>query len=316
MELFEKSGIMSIGSRLRWLTETLTRDAAEIYRLYGIDMKPKWFPVLYMLSGDAGCPVTAIAKAIGQSHPSVSNIIKELKGAGLVEERHDATDRRMTAVTLTPAGIRLRNALEKVCRAVERAVKDIEAESGHKLWSALDNWETQLAEKSLLHRVADLKKRHEGRGIEIVPYTPEHLAAFKRLNIMWINSHWSLEPHDLEVLGNPQASILDKGGYIFVALVDNEPMGVVAMCRMENPAYDFELAKLAVDPRARGTGIGEKICRAAIDHVRSLGAKRIFLESNTLLRPAISLYRKLGFNELEEYHPAYQRGDIQMELTI
>lgn len=133
---------------------------------------------------------------------------------------------------------------------------------------------------------------------------------------MWINSHWSLEPHDLEALNDPYTSILSKGGYIFVALVDGIPMGVVALCRMDGSEYDFELAKLAVDPEARGTGLGEKICRVALDRAQQLGAKKIFLESNTMLKPAINLYRKLGFTELQEYHPAYERGDIQMELTL
>lgn len=133
---------------------------------------------------------------------------------------------------------------------------------------------------------------------------------------MWINSHWSLEPHDLEVLNDPDASILSQGGHIFVALVNGEPMGVVALCRMDGTEYDFELAKLAVDPEARGTGLGEKMCRTAPERARQSGAKKIFLESNTILKPTISLYRKLGFTELKEYHPAYERGDIQMELTL
>lgn len=181
---------------------------------------------------------------------------------------------------------------------------------------ALDNWEASLAEKSLLKRVKEAKSRHDHTHVEVVDYQPEHLITFKRLNIMWINSHWSLEPHDLEVLNDPDASILSQGGHIFVALVNGEPMGVVALCRMDGTEYDFELAKLAVDPEARGTGLGEKMCRTAPERARQSGAKKIFLESNTILKPAISLYRKLGFTELKEYHPAYERGDIQMELTL
>lgn len=49
MVFFEKSGILAMGSRLRWLADIVTRDAAEIYRMYDIDIKPKWFPILYML---------------------------------------------------------------------------------------------------------------------------------------------------------------------------------------------------------------------------------------------------------------------------
>ena len=316
MIFFDKSGIMAIGSRLRWLSDEITREAAEIYKLYGIEIKPKWFPVLFMLFDGTDCTVTGIVKAIGQSHPSVSNIVKELKNAGLVTEGKSDEDRRTTIITLTEKGLDLKDKLIQVCKDVESIVQTIEIQSSDKLWLALDNWEKALAEKSLLKRVQDEKALRDKQVVEIVDYRPEYFMTFKRLNIMWINSHWSLEPHDLEVLNDPDSSILSKGGHIFVALVDGVPMGVVALCRMEGTEYDFELAKLAVDPEARGLGVGEKMCRATLEFARKSGVRKIFLESNTLLKPAINLYRKLGFKELEEYHPAYARGDIQMELTL
>ena len=307
---------MAIGSRLRWLADEITREAAEIYKLYGIEIKPKWFPVLFMLFDGSDCSVTGIAKAIGQSHPSVSNIVKELKNAGLVTDGKSDEDRRTTIITLTKRGLDLKDRLTQVCKDVGSIVRTIETQSSDKLWLALDNWEKALAQKSLFKRVEEEKALRDNQVVEIVDYRPEYFMTFKRLNIMWINSHWSLEPHDLEVLNDPDSSILSKGGHIFVALVDGEPMGVVALCRMEGTEYDFELAKLAVDPEARGLGVGEKMCRAALEFARKSGDRKIFLESNTLLKPAINLYRKLGFKELEEYHPAYERGDIQMELTL
>ena len=305
-----------MGSRLRWLADVVTRDAAEIYKMYGIDIKPKWFPVLYMLFEGTDYSVTGIAKAIGQTHPSVSNIVKELKAAGLVTDGKSDEDHRSTIVAFTDKGKEMMPRLRRVCDDVESVVRSIESQAADRLWQAIDNWERALSEKSLLKRVEEKKAARDSRLVEVVDYSPEYLMTFKRLNIMWINSHWSLEPHDLELLNDPDASILSKGGHIFVALVDGEPMGVVAMCRMDGDEYDYELAKLAVDPEARGTGLGEKLCRVALEWARQQGSKRIFLESNTILKPAISLYRKLGFTELKEYHPAYARGDIQMELTL
>lgn len=316
IELFEKSGILSLGSRLRWLSDMVTKEAGEIYKLYGLEIKPKWFPVLYMLFKGEDNSVTGIAKAIGQTHPSVSNLVKDLVAAGLVTEAKNESDRRTTLVRLTEKGLSMKSQLTKVSKDVMAVVAAIDSKSTDKLWAAIDYWEHCITEKSLFSRVADEKRRRESRTVEIVDYRPEHLAVFKRLNIMWINSHWSLEPHDLETLSSPEDSILSKGGCILVALIDGVPMGVVALCRMENNEYDFEMAKLAVNPEARGTGLGEAICRAAIERAKSLGAKKLFLESNTLLKPAINLYRKLGFTELKEYHPAYERGDIQMELII
>lgn len=305
-----------MGSRLRWLADVVTRDAAEIYKIYGIDIKPKWFPVLYMLFKGTDYSVTGIAKAIGQTHPSVSNIVKELKAAGLVTDGKSDEDHRSTIVAFTDKGKEMMPRLRRVCDDVESVVRSIESQAADRLWQAIDNWERALSEKSLLKRVEEKKAARDSRLVEVVDYSPEYLMTFKRLNIMWINSHWSLEPHDLELLNDPDASILSKGGHIFVALVDGEPMGVVAMCRMDGDEYDYELAKLAVDPEARGTGLGKKLCRVALEWARQQGSKRIFLESNTILKPAISLYRKLGFTELKEYHPAYARGDIQMELTL
>jgi len=50
MDFFDKTGKMAIGSRLRMLTDTVTADASRIYELYGIDIKPKWFPLLFILT--------------------------------------------------------------------------------------------------------------------------------------------------------------------------------------------------------------------------------------------------------------------------
>ena len=74
---------------------------------------------------------------------------------------------------------------------------------------------------------------------------------------------------------------------------------------------------MGVDPEYQGRQIGKKLGIAAIDKARELGAVRLFLLSNRKLKPAIALYRALGFKEVsipEETH--YMRSDIQMELEL
>ena len=86
---------------------------------------------------------------------------------------------------------------------------------------------------------------------------------------------------------------------------------------MDDPVYDYELAKLAVHPHAQGKGIGEILCHAAIDKAKDMKAKNaFFLKATPCSSPAIHTYKKLGFKELAENHPAYERGNIQMELKI
>lgn len=45
MDFFNQTGKLAIGSRLRMLTDKITVDAAAIYKMFGVDLKPKWFPV-------------------------------------------------------------------------------------------------------------------------------------------------------------------------------------------------------------------------------------------------------------------------------
>lgn len=296
------------------LTDLITADAAQIYNMYGVDIRPKWFPVFLVLTEGQAKTVTGIAKEIGQSHPSVSNIVKEMGAKGLTRESTDKEDKRRTLIALSAKGRRMAELLADQCADVSAAIEGIFSETRHDLWKAIGEWEELLAEKSLLQRVRETRKEREGREVRIIPYEPCHQPVFRALNEQWITQHWQLEPHDIECLEHPQESILDRGGHIFVALYRGEPVGVCALCKMDDPVYEYELAKLAVSPAVRGKGIGYLLCKAVVDKARSLGANNLFLESNTLLKPAIHTYKKLGFRELAEYHPAYARGDIQMEL--
>jgi GNAT superfamily N-acetyltransferase len=85
---------------------------------------------------------------------------------------------------------------------------------------------------------------------------------------------------------------------------------------MDDPHYDFELAKMAVSPQAKGKGIGWLLGKAIIKKAQSLNAQKIYLESNTVLKPAINLYHKLGFNKVIGHSTPYKRCNIQMELIL
>jgi len=125
-----------------------------------------------------------------------------------------------------------------------------------------------------------------------------------------------MEESDYKALDNPQSYILNQGGHILVALFDGEPLGVCALIKMNDGEYDFELAKMAVSPKAQGKNIGFLLASAIVDKARSLGAAKIYLESNTILKPAINLYHKLGFKKVAGKPTPYTRCNIQMELVL
>ena len=86
--------------------------------------------------------------------------------------------------------------------------------------------------------------------------------------------------------------------------------------RTEHLFGEFELAKFAVSPAVRKNGIGESLMRAAFDKAREVGARRLYLESNTRCESAIRMYRRLGFREIEVQHSEFERCNIQMEFAI
>ena len=151
--------------------------------------------------------------------------------------------------------------------------------------------------------------------IEVVEFRPEFRADFERLNRIWLEGHGLLEPIDLEHLQQPEHHILEPGGQVFFALQDSTVIGTCAAIRM-SPAH-FELAKLSVDPEARGHGLGRRLCEVVIDYARDAGATEVTLTSHTSLTSAIRLYESLGFRH--EPLPAdirYETANVFMRLTL
>jgi len=156
----------------------------------------------------------------------------------------------------------------------------------------------------------------ESGMVKIVDYKPIYKEAFKELNEEWIKKFFKMEESDYQALDNPQEYIIEKGGYILVALFNNEPIGVCALIKTNHQGFDFELAKMAVSPICHGKGVGYKLGKAVIEKAKVLNAKVIFLESNTILKSALHLYRKLGFVEVPNHNSPYERSNIKMELVL
>ena len=152
--------------------------------------------------------------------------------------------------------------------------------------------------------------------MKIVDYAPKYREAFKQLNQWWIEQYFEMEAADYKSLDFPEKNIIDKGGYIIFAIHGDKAVGTCALVKLEDLDYDYELAKMGVHPDYHGQGIGYLLGEAVIGKARSLGAKTVYLESNTKLTPAINLYRKLGFQEVQGHETPYERSNIQMILQI
>ena len=154
-------------------------------------------------------------------------------------------------------------------------------------------------------------------AVRIAGFDPRWREDFARLNLEWLRRWFVVEPFDAEVLGNPEQYILGDGGRILFALLDDEGgaervVGTVALRNDGDGVY--ELTKMAVEPGLRGLGIGRALIEAALREYRALGGRELYLESNSVLQPALRLYESAGF----AHRPApragthYARADVHM----
>jgi ribosomal protein S18 acetylase RimI-like enzyme len=154
-------------------------------------------------------------------------------------------------------------------------------------------------------------------GMEIIDFEPKFAPAFFALNEAWTSALFAMEPKDHEILSDPQGLIVDKGGAIVFAVENNVAVGCCALIAMDDGG--FEVAKMAVADACKGRGIGRDLMAACVARARASCAPRLYLESNSALTPALTLYRSFGFVDLPpERRPvsAYARADVWMELTL
>jgi DNA-binding MarR family transcriptional regulator len=150
MEFYNKVGKMALGSRLRRLSEKLTDQAGEVYKVYNIDMNPKWFPVFYALAEGEDKSIMQIAQEISHSHPSVSTIVKEMVKNGIAQEIANKADGRKNYIRLTDKGREINERIQVQYADVNAAVENALNETQYNIWKAIEEWEFLLEQKACL----------------------------------------------------------------------------------------------------------------------------------------------------------------------
>ena len=150
--------------------------------------------------------------------------------------------------------------------------------------------------------------------IEIIDFHPKYAARFKELNLEWLDKFNLTEEHDLLMLNNPEQEIIAPGGFIFLAISGETPVGSAAL--IKEGENEFELAEMVVSPAFQGQGISKLLLEKCLATARNQEAKRIFLLSNSQLKNALALYEKSGFEYITVTNSHYDSADIMMQLFL
>lgn len=104
------------------------------------------------------------------------------------------------------------------------------------------------------------------------------------------------------------------GGRLYLALWEGEPAGCVGMKQLD--AHTGELKRLYVRPAYRGHHLGRLMVERIIEDARSLGYRRLMLDTMPVLESALHLYESMGFRITERYNDSPLDTTIFMEYRL
>ncbi len=313
-DLMTQLGPLAVGSRLKRMSDAYMKAGTLFYEKAGVDFETRSFTLFYLLTQQSPLSVMECAEKLGISHPAVIALARDLETKGLIQSEKSDADARKRWLSISEKGRQAMPNLQKLWSVMEEASAQLIQSRRHNLLIALEEMENGLAEQDLFDRFQQVYKKKLIEEVEIIDYAPQYQGDFARLNYAWIEKFFKIEDPDRKALDAPEEHILDPGGYIFLARADGQIVGAAALINEGDGHY--ELAKMAVDEAYQGRQIGKKLCLYAIEQARNIGARELFLGSNTKLVPAIQLYKSVGFYQVENRNSPYARANIRMAIDL
>lgn len=122
----------------------------------------------------------------------------------------------------------------------------------------------------------------------------------------WLNEHIQRDYGiEFDVEAMVRSDLLDAhkfhppDGRFYLVYYRDQLAGVGCLKRLDQDAA--EIQRMYVPPAFRGKGIGRAIVNRLIEDARSIGYRQLRLESLEFLDAAHSLYRSVGFHEIDPY---------------
>jgi GNAT superfamily N-acetyltransferase len=142
--------------------------------------------------------------------------------------------------------------------------------------------------------------------------TPEEVAAAGRVTVAANAEFAPADPGDAFVptWARYQVSMADAagraadGGVLLVAVEDGRVLGTVTLYLADGSEQwrpgDAMFRFLAVDPAARGRGVGRALFRACLERARAAGKRRMALHTTEWMTTARAMYERAGFSREPE----------------
>jgi DNA-binding MarR family transcriptional regulator len=301
--------------RLKKMAEALTAQISKILDQQNIEFEPRALYILIVLKEEGVKTISETAALLGLTHPAIVQLVNNLTKIKLIEQSKSADDKRKTLIQLTGKGDNAVKSIEPVLIEINNSISSVLNEIDPGLIYGLNRFEDVIRKKMLLTDVHSKLKENELKEVRFIPYHKKYKKDFLNLNTEWLKKYFEVEVEDKRILNNPEMEIINKGGEVFFALINEEVVGTCAVQKVDDLTY--ELTKMVVTEKAQGKQIGKKLALTVIGYAVDKSANKLTLSTNPKLVAALNLYRKLGFSiAKKDDEPRYKRELIYMELDL
>jgi putative acetyltransferase len=144
--------------------------------------------------------------------------------------------------------------------------------------------------------------------ITILPFKPANQTEAKSIILNGLKEHWGTLDHaknpDLDDIATSYAV-----GLFLVALKDGHVVGTGAIHPKSNEIA--EITRMSVAASLRRKGIGKLILEKLCDHARSIGCRKVILETTETWQEVIAFYQRSGFQITHHLD-----GDVYFALDL
>ncbi len=156
--------------------------------------------------------------------------------------------------------------------------------------------------------ILDAKEDLDGFRMLVKEYTDGILQQDAEVAKTLSSQHLEEELRDVEAKYGP------PGGRMYVAMVDGQIAGCVALARTDD---DYcEIKRLYVRPEFRGRHISRILCDRVIGDARAIGYQYMRLDTFPFMKDAIRLYEKYGFACIPRYNDNPAENAVFMQLAL
>jgi DNA-binding MarR family transcriptional regulator/GNAT superfamily N-acetyltransferase len=247
--------------------------------------------VIFELAQSDVTDVPTLRQTLGLDAGYLSRVFGRLETRGLLRREQSKTDGRRQRVRLTAGG--------------RRAFRTLDGRSAAEVAGLLDKL-TDEEQRDLVSAMGRIQKLLEGSGPpQALVLRPPHSGDFgwvvHRHGVIYAQEYGWDETFEA-LVARIVADFVDhrdvKRDAVWMAELDGDTVGCVFCAKKEESTAQLRL--LLVEPRARGKGVGTRLCDQCVRFARSAGYKRLMLWTNDVLEDARRIYERAGFELVEE----------------